>query len=120
MRNTKTCPKCGLFTDHRDGALVERARALGRPPCPFDQLMQALGGFELTDQELRHVRWLASGDYTTVEAFCGIFQRLVGAEKLALALLRCPRQVKGGRCAGLDGHEGPCYANARERAAENG
>lgn len=29
---------------------------------------------------------------------------------------RCSLPVDGGRCAGLEGHEGDCYANARERA----
>lgn len=28
---------------------------------------------------------------------------------------RCPAMVDGGRCAGLDGHEGGHYAHARDR-----
>jgi hypothetical protein len=42
------------------------------------------------------------------------------AQKAVDQILRCHHQVDGGRCAGLEGHEGPCYANARDRATENG
>jgi len=34
-----------------------------------------------------------------------------------MARERCSARIDGGRCAGLDGHDGDHYANARERKA---
>jgi hypothetical protein len=50
-----------------------------------------------------------------LESFIGRLQEHLAT--LRVFPPRCPAQVAGGRCAGLDGHEGEHYAHARDRKA---
>ena len=56
------CPECGLV-------LHEHHR------CGVPRLLRELT-IDLTSQERRYIRWLASADYETVDTFAGLFQRL--------------------------------------------
>lgn len=38
-------------------------------------LRKSLGDIELTEQEVRYIRWLAGMDRETVEVFAGLFER---------------------------------------------
>lgn len=55
-RKTERCPECGNFV------------LVGDPPhiCPVGRLLAVLDGLEVTDGEMRVIRWLAGWEKETV------------------------------------------------------
>lgn len=60
------CPKCGLLHDPRER-------------CSYDDLREALDGYELTADEQRFVQWAAAGDNT--HTIVGLIERLRRGEQ---------------------------------------
>ncbi len=60
---SKTCEKCGA--EHGDSRR-----------CYYVDMLGDLAGIDLTSEEDRYLRWLASLDAPTVDAFRGLFRRL--------------------------------------------